>query len=33
LPKNINPMLSLRLLRANDWWGTYWDDCRSRATA
>ena len=25
-PDSINPMLALRVLRANDWWEDFWDD-------
>lgn len=25
-PDTINPMLSLRILRANDWWDEFWED-------
>jgi len=25
-PKRINPMLSLRVLRANDWWDDFWEN-------
>ena len=25
-PDSINPMLSLRILRANDWWDDFWED-------
>jgi len=23
-PDNINPMLALRIIRANDWWDDFW---------
>jgi hypothetical protein len=25
-PDTVNPMLALRVLRANDWWGDFWQD-------
>jgi hypothetical protein len=25
MPESINPMLSLRILRANGWWEDFWD--------
>jgi hypothetical protein len=25
-PEMLNPMLALRVLRANDWWGDFWND-------
>jgi len=33
LPESINPMLSLRILRANDWWDDFWEDHMERALA
>jgi hypothetical protein len=24
-PDNVNPMLALRVIRANHWWGDFWD--------
>jgi hypothetical protein len=32
-PKSINPMLALRVLRANDWWKDFWQSRRGRAAA
>jgi hypothetical protein len=32
-PESINPMLSLRILRANDWWDEFWEDRTKRKTA
>ena len=33
LPSTLNPMLALRVLRANDWWGDYWTARRQAAAA
>jgi hypothetical protein len=33
LPTTINPMLALRVLRANNWWDDYWDSRRQRTAA
>lgn len=32
-PDSINPMLALRLVRANDWWEDFWDDRIERKMA
>ena len=32
-PDNVNPMLSLRVLRADDWWDDFWDNRASRMVA
>jgi len=29
-PDNVNPMLSLRVLRADDWWEDFWDNRSSQ---
>lgn len=33
LPSTVNPMLALRVLRANDWWDDYWTTQRRRVAA
>lgn len=33
LPATLNPMLALRVMRANDWWDDYWASRRQRAAA
>ena len=33
LPSTINPMLALRILRANDWWDDYWTSRRQAVAA
>jgi len=32
-PDNVNPMLSLRVLRADDWWEDFWDNRSSQIAA
>lgn len=32
-PDSINPMLALRILRADDWWDEFWDDRTQRKIA
>lgn len=32
-PERINPMLALRILRANDWWNDFWEDCTNQKLA
>lgn len=32
-PDNVNPMLSLRVLRADDWWDDFWENRSSRIAA
>lgn len=32
-PDSINPMLALRILRANDWWDEFWEDRTQRKMA
>ncbi len=32
-PDSINPMVSLRILRANDWWEDFWEDRMERKLA
>jgi hypothetical protein len=32
-PDSINPMLSLRIIRANEWWDEFWDDRTKRKLA
>ncbi len=32
-PDTINPMLALRVLRANDWWSDFWSESRLRLSA
>jgi len=32
-PDNVNPMLALRVLRANEWWGDFWRNRRLKKAA
>ncbi len=32
-PDTINPMLALRIIRANDWWSEFWNGYRQQVAA